>query len=153
MKQNPSENNPNISDELKSLVDAVCDNTITNEQAERLESILKSDEAALNFYVQSMWLEEGIARHSSGTATKIDSSNFPYIHKSNLDSALTNPIDQTGESQMSATTSSQQAWGDMASRTGKRNWPAILATHCCDRADDRTGLFPFRASCQRRCDW
>ena len=68
-----------ISDRLRELVDAVCDQTITPPQVEELEHLIAGDETALEFYIQAMWLDEGIARLSSPARSIIDAGHFDSV--------------------------------------------------------------------------
>jgi hypothetical protein len=49
--------------ELRALVDALCDETITPEQMQRLEGLLHGDVEAQAFYVQYMNQHAGLVRH------------------------------------------------------------------------------------------
>ena len=69
-------NSPEQFSELKSLIDAMCEQSINDDQAQRLESIIAADEQAMEFYIKSIWMHDGIARLSTGYESKIDSSKF-----------------------------------------------------------------------------
>ena len=63
--------------ELRSLIDVMCDGTIDAKQAQRLEAIIVSDEEAMEFYIETMWMNESIARHAAGDSSRIDPSVLP----------------------------------------------------------------------------
>jgi hypothetical protein len=52
--------------ELRGLLDALCEETITAEQMQRLETLLRTHPAAEAYYVQYMSLYAGLARHFAG---------------------------------------------------------------------------------------
>ncbi len=109
-------------DELQSLLDAMCDESINDEQTKRLEEILSSDENALEFYIQYLWMNEGIARISSGIPTsRIDTSKFETQPTTN------EQPDTFGDETMIATTSSQDIWKSKTDsktepQTGVSSW-------------------------------
>ena len=89
-----SNNNPSFDpDELRSLIDAMCDGVLEEQQAARLEAIIASDEEAMEFYIETMWMNESIARHSAGDSSKIDQSVFPIGNQA--DPALDSKSQQT----------------------------------------------------------
>jgi hypothetical protein len=52
--------------ELRELLDALCEETITAEQLRRLEDLILSHPEAEAYYVQSMGLHAELARHFVG---------------------------------------------------------------------------------------
>ena len=73
-------NQPYDREELTALIDALCDDRIDDQQAERLNTILTSSDDAMEFYVQSMWINTSVERHfgsgdSSFDPTLVASSN------------------------------------------------------------------------------
>ncbi len=62
--------------ELRGLIDAMCENTITQHQTVRLEELIASDETAMEFYIQSIWMNDSLGRLSSGMNSRIDASQF-----------------------------------------------------------------------------
>jgi hypothetical protein len=53
--------------ELRGLIDVLCEETITAEQMQRLEELVRTHADAEAFYVQSMSLYADLARHFAGT--------------------------------------------------------------------------------------
>ena len=101
--------------EFQALLDAICDETISTEQTKRLESILSSDENALEFYIQYQWMNEGISRLSSGLPTsRIDISKFD----SNPSNKTDQSIETIGDENMATTTTSQVDWKTNTAKSG-----------------------------------
>ena len=61
-------------EELRELIDAMIDQSITDRQTERLNEILASDSTAVDFYIQQMWMHEDLLRLAGENSTKIDAS-------------------------------------------------------------------------------
>ena len=132
--------------ELRSLIDVMCDGTIDAKQAQRLEAIIVSDEEAMEFYIETMWMNESIARHAAGDSSRIDPSVLPV--GALADSTQSQHIQQTdsnvGAEPMSiaasknrtvvetprAAGSSQDNWSRShgpGAKSQSAAWPAVLA--------------------------
>ena len=92
----------------------MCEQTITTEQTKRLESIIDADEQAMELYIESMWMHDGIARLSSSYESKIDPTKF--ASSSNNQSDL-----ETEDDDMVTPAAQQQVWQTATNPTGKSN--------------------------------
>lgn len=96
--------------ELQSLLDAVCDDTLDDTQSERLQQMLSEDEQALEYYVEFMWLHDGITRLTDGYESRIDESKYQATFEIETHS--------TGmENDMVTTASRTVQWGDDSKST------------------------------------
>ena len=137
-------------DELRSLIDVMCDGVLEKQQAARLESIIASSEEAMEFYIKTMWMNESIARHSAGDSSRIDQSVFPNGDQADpkLDSTSQQPKlnSKLGADPMSIATteskpaghataidSNEKVWSqpnDAEPRSRQSAWPTMLAIAC-----------------------
>ena len=135
---------PHDPEELRSLVNAMCDGVIDEQQTQRLEAIIASDEEAMEFYIKTMWMNESIARHSTGDFSKIDQSLFPISSADSTHDSTTQqpkPDSNVGAEPMSiaasedktvaASGSIKQNWqADDGSKSPSAAWPTVLAVAC-----------------------
>lgn len=112
--------------ELKSLVDAMCDNAITDEQATRLEQLIASDEEAMEFYIQYMWMSDDLERVSSECSPKIDISTFDGL----LPEAefILKQLTPTEENDMVSSVPSQKIWNAEPREltSTRRSWGRLM---------------------------
>ena len=115
-------------DELGELIDALCDDRIDDQQAARLNTILASSEEAMEFYVNSMWINTSVERHFASVNSTIDQTFVSTDNVSNqakTDTAEVEPTEtesKLGVEPVSTSTATRQALGNShVNRTGSTN--------------------------------
>jgi len=120
--------------ELVELVEAVGNNTITEDQGARLAEILKSDKGARAYYIQSMMLNAALQREfeepapvgGSIPAPQLTESNISSINEHTQPAPKTNIIPWIGGG-IAAAAALTLAWTQFANNSPEPNKPSPIA--------------------------
>ena len=113
MNTESNPNQPYDRDELAALINALCDDRIDDQQAARLNTILDSSEEAMEFYVNSMWVNTSVERHFGSGSSNIDptliSGSNVFDQANNESSNTTETESKSGAEAMSNSATTIQA--------------------------------------------
>ncbi|MCI0335664.1 MAG: FecR family protein [Planctomycetes bacterium] len=149
-------------DELDRLASRLCDGSLTEEEAGRLDAMLSSDEVARRIYNNYMFLHaELYAQHASLEAVENGQSDFGFriadcgFSESNPQSTIRNPQSARWLTIAAALVgvAAISSWGTYLA---SRNWPVQSAQVAADKSD-ATSADPAatvaRITATRNCLW
>lgn len=97
--------------ELTALIEAMCEDSLSQEQAKRLEELIESDADAMEFYIEYVWMNNDVQRSSILYPSRIDLDQIEGLKpdESSLTETNTDTPQQSGDG-MVTTTANQQVW-------------------------------------------